>query len=828
MGQFKSSRSVAQEAAHQAAASSSRGHRRSRAEEAICIVTLQKKLETSEGRVASLRRQVNEQKEEEGRLKSAYAMMEEKLRGSYAKKFERARADKRKLNEMLRAQRLPEEPSSGDDDPSSDDKEDEQHQPPKRKSRPKVGSYRVKETGVGSSQHDRSTQSNYQHRKAKEFERVIDNIFGKPLATDLSEDETHLRPCMTNSRGYCALKWVLHKLFSKHPNLWSDLLKEKKTVQQVEEAANAAIRKHWETQSLNIFTKCNFTQDGWQCLINLLSSSWDKDLEDFMRLRLPGGTFMCLMASMHSIIRNRERIAEELGISSTSDATTFDLYKALNKRLEYLDNEGLLTSTFDDPDVLVVQLLADASNIFQAKNTSGTAVVMKPVYDDNHLTEESSDLVNSRENMVLLCLYRKDDSYENMITHASTIRAQVNTLMEQGITVNGRHWRVRVPLGGDLKLLQALLGLCGGSSEFPCVYCKASTKQFWMSKAAWEDDESGGGLPLRSLTEQVAMAHTPGANRYRCPAPDCQKYVEPNDAKPNATSNKEMNAATRQREQRKHFGTVLGRDPYARIEPEDYVEDFLHMVLRSVPIIFRQTLSANCTKETMAKVAQWMYDHCDIIISDEVALQTDTGTKKLKMSAESWPGKTCRKLLDNFDYILKEAMPLWASSQQTLYTRCYNVWHKFYFLTGLVSDGCGPDPDSREAHAQALDKAGAEYLVAFIAVASREACKSPYLHSAACHLGDIVRKWGPLIPLCSQACESIHQWVKFFAKNRSNRKKWVVTVAKTMAVKQQVHQECGPGRRSQGTKRQRRGAGHLSKAEAEHHKRVKTEMMKQT
>jgi hypothetical protein len=132
----------------------------------------------------------------------------------------------------------------------------------------------------------------------------------------------------------------------------------------VEEAANAAIRKHWETQSLNIFTKCNFTQDGWQCLINLLSSSWDKDLEDFMRLRLPGGTFMCLMASMHSIIRNRERIAEELGISSTSDATTFDLYKALNKRLEYLDNEGLLTSTFDDPDVLVVQLLADASNIF--------------------------------------------------------------------------------------------------------------------------------------------------------------------------------------------------------------------------------------------------------------------------------------------------------------------------------------------------------------------------------------------------------------------------------------------------------------------------------
>ena len=817
MGPFKTSRSQAQEFAHAAqhAAGTSRGHRRSRAEEALCAATLKKKLDTSEERVASLRRQVDEQKEEEGKLRTAYALKEDKLRARYDKRLERARADRRKLNEMLRAQLMPEEPSSGDDDSSSDDTEDER-QPPTRKNRPKLGSYRVKETGAG----DSDTQYKYQQRKGKEFDCVIDNIFGKPFVGSTSGSDS-TRECITYSRGYGTFKWVLHKLLSKHPNLWSDLLKEKKTVEQVEEAAIATIRKHWETQSLNIFTKCNFTQDGWQCLINLLSSSWNKDLEDFLRLRMPAGTFMCLMASMESIIKDRERIAEELGISTTSDATTFDLYKALTKRLEYLDNEGLLTASFDDPDVLIVQLLADASNIFQAKNTSGTAVVMKPVYDDTHLTEESSDLVNSRDNMVLLCLYRKDDSYENMITHASAIRAQVNTLMEQGITVNGRHWRVKVPLGGDLKLLQALLGLCGGSSEFPCVYCKASTKQFWMNKTAWKDE---GGLPLRSLAEQVAMTHTPGANRYRCPAPECQKYVEPHDAKPNASKDV-MNATTRQREQRKHFGTVPGRDPYALIEPEDYVEDFLHMVLRSIPIIFRQTLSANCTKETMAKVAQWIYDQCDIIISDDVALQTDTGTKKLKMSAQSWPGKTCRKLLDNFDNILKEAIPKWASTQKAVYKRCYNVWHKFYFLTGLVSDGCGPDPESREAHAQALDNAGAEYLVAFIAVASREACNSPYLHSAACHLGDMVRKWGPLIPLCSQACESIHQWVKFLAKNRSNRKKWVQTVAKSMALKQHVHQDYGPSRRIQGSKRKRSGAGHVSKAEAEHHKKVKAEMM---
>ncbi len=59
----------------------------------------------------------------------------------------------------------------------------------------------------------------------------------------------------------------------------------------------------------------------------------------------------------------------------------------------------------------------------------------------------------------------------------------------------------------------------------------------------------------------------------------------------------------------------------------------------------------------MEKVAQWIYDKCDGIINDQVALQTDTGLKKLSMSAESWPSNVCRGIMDWYPEILKEVIP---------------------------------------------------------------------------------------------------------------------------------------------------------------------------
>jgi hypothetical protein len=92
-------------------------------------------------------------------------------------------------------------------------------------------------------------------------------------------------------------------------------------------------------------------------------------------------------------------------------------------------------------------------------------MVLKPIYDDIHMTEEDADCVNNRFNLVLASLYRKYDSYDNLISHASAVAQQIETLRENGIVVNGKHWRLKYPVGGDMKLLSAMMGLCGCRSE---------------------------------------------------------------------------------------------------------------------------------------------------------------------------------------------------------------------------------------------------------------------------------------------------------------------------------------------------------------------------
>ncbi len=183
----------------------------------------------------------------------------------------------------------------------------------------------------------------------------------------------------------------------------------------------ARIRKYYEDKGLGLFNRCGVTHKAWQVNIDLTSYKWSNQLDIFERIMLPGGTPMCLHPSLHHILKECETIAEELGISpKTNDiSTTFDVVKSLVCRLEYLDNKWILTGCVDDTGCLLVQLLEDASQIFRAKNTNATSMALQPIYDDSCLIEDN------RFNLVLLALYRKDDSYENLCSRAGAIAHQV-------------------------------------------------------------------------------------------------------------------------------------------------------------------------------------------------------------------------------------------------------------------------------------------------------------------------------------------------------------------------------------------------------------------
>eukprot|EP00873_Tetraselmis_striata_P004163 jgi/Tetstr1/424427/TSEL_001448.t1 len=87
-----------------------------------------------------------------------------------------------------------------------------------------------------------------------------------------------------------------------------------------------------------------------------------------------------------------------------------------------------------------------------------------------------------------------------------------------------------------------------------------------------------------------------------------------------------------------------------------YIADILHNMLRVVPQIFLHTIQEHCTTEKLQEVGQWCYNNLKLVISEDIYLQTEKDVKKLNVSAESWPGATCRLLLDNFKNILEIAI----------------------------------------------------------------------------------------------------------------------------------------------------------------------------
>jgi hypothetical protein len=167
------------------------------------------------------------------------------------------------------------------------------------------------------------------------------------------------------------------------------------------------------------------------------------------------------------------------------------------------------------------------------------------------LGEEHNELVNSRQNLVLLCWYKKDDSYGNLITFGGGVKQQCNDIMQSGIYVNDKHRKIRVRICGDLKFLTTMLGIAVGMSDFLCIYYKCQVHDFWMDKKAWEDK---GGLPLKSLEEQLHLNHIPPSSHmghYTCPAPSCGCVIKEDSPLPDTSVVKDN---PRREQQRMHLG----------------------------------------------------------------------------------------------------------------------------------------------------------------------------------------------------------------------------------------------------------------------------------
>ena len=101
---------------------------------------------------------------------------------------------------------------------------------------------------------------------------------------------------------------------------------------------------------------------------------------------------------------------------------------------------------------------------------------------------------------------------------------------------------------------------------------------------------AAGGTVIAGADEHMQIQHIPMDVQYACPSPHCNAHVKPGSIALDAES---INDTRRRAKNHKHFGGVPGQTPFTNIPLEDYVIDTLHLVLRVVPLLFRQTVQAN-------------------------------------------------------------------------------------------------------------------------------------------------------------------------------------------------------------------------------------------
>eukprot|EP00873_Tetraselmis_striata_P041613 jgi/Tetstr1/461877/TSEL_006955.t1 len=246
--------------------------------------------------------------------------------------------------------------------------------------------------------------------------------------------------------------------------------------------------------------------------------------------------------------------------------------------------------------------------MFKNPRTNGTSAVAKLIYDDSSVTDEAHK-VNTVSNHILLTFFLRDDCWVDLQAYCSHIPPELGQLVKEGINVNDKHYNISLTCGGDLKILRGLLGHCGCSSKFPCIYCLGEDgNELAMSLQQW----LAAGIGMRDIDELELMTHTVMDSTR--PSPKCKnKQVS---ATSKELGDEDMGTARRRALQQDHFGMCRGRKPYIKlVSILDYIVDILHLMLRVVPQIFEHTISKHCDQDKLIKLVEWMEEKFKVKLS---------------------------------------------------------------------------------------------------------------------------------------------------------------------------------------------------------------------
>jgi len=301
--------------------------------------------------------------------------------------------------------------------------------------------------------------------------------------------------------------------------------------------------------------------------------------------------------------------------------------------------------------------------------------------------------VNSVGNHRAIGFYLGDDCLSDMKTFMSHVPEALEAIQREGLEINGCQINIQFWLGGDLKFITAMLGLAGNSTIHPCPFCLVSDSKNKSQLHFTREQLLEARVEDRTISMIMRHAHYHDGADYDCLlCKDVKKKIK--SVCVTATSSSSLvfgNDRQRREWQQSHYSVVPHQRPFFYFIPVSrIVTDILHIELRIVPVLWKFTIIANCRDAShVADICQWVFDTQRVIISKDTVVQNSRGAINT-IGTESWPGRTCRRILIIHEDCLREVYG--SSSGAEVY---YEVWQELINFLYIRAEVCLPHRHER-------------------------------------------------------------------------------------------------------------------------------------
>ena len=563
---------------------------------------------------------------------------------------------------------------------------------------------------------------------------------------------------LLSDRFYESKETVLMSYFERHPDMLQDLC-ERTNDGEVKIALNdkyrKAVEEQWHTRSFAVKTRVAYSDEQYMRLKHMLGGTYNEEADRYDELEVDGVRPPNL-ASLRVIRDKAADLRKEMHITSYESGASLSLLAKL---------KATIIARQIQRRVLWLQFAGDAARAGDIQQTALTFRI---------LGVAKKGQANSPFTTYTLLLYEGDDSYSALSSYTERLLQEMHELSKNGLLVDGQQHTFIFFGGGDLKYVNAIMGLATCAHTYPCPYCMETKDGLFLF-------EPKDRKTPRTVQGAKMLAHM--AKEGKCPG--CKVDLADEAA---VQAKVPQNENQRKAYQIEHKGQRPHTAPLLPIETKRMPPCILHVMLRLVDHLFTQTIRLHIgdDEEKEANIKAVLADLGIDIKPEKKIRQTKKDLTQKKLKKLSFHGRACKSLLNKSKKATSQlngyrriisAMHYPTQGEMTAKVAT-ELWESLEDLIDVLADECDEEGDmydpekqqERDEHADKARQAAIKY-VQLVEHAFGADSVTLYMHVCTMHVPTFIKALGSLSRWSMQALEHCHSLRKQNRTRACNHKK---------------------------------------------------------